>query len=332
MSEAKDLLVTDIKTTTDDIGLNTCDENCIIKNAAYLKYAIENDTELNKENFAFSTPVQLCVESESKKKLVGLKLICKQKAYVGETVAIKIVAANLGNVGLTGLFVKDSLPVSLAYLDEATVEVFNQNGDYVKPIGADVYTVSDTTPPMSNNVVLTLVKAITPIPLPYTLPAGWFAVFTFKVKVLAKGSIKNSATVGAIGVAEDPSNEIEVIGHILGLTITKSIKGVIPGKDYVVKCNDPVTFILKVSNLATNTLKPTSFTIVDMFESEFNYTGIKITLDGGTTDISGQFLITTPTVANFNTLTIKSDKFPGLNTGHYIEVEVSGKIVCCKNC
>lgn len=307
----------------------TCTDNCIVKNVARLEYQITagTDTELATKESTSSEPTEFCLQAKDNRRIVGLKLFCKRRAFVGEYVTLKIVAVNQGNVGLTGVFVRDNLPAGLSFQNEVSVEVFNASGTFIPPVGPNAYTVRNTT--VGNNVMLTLVRATSPSVLPYTLQPGWFVVFTFRVRVDATGTIQNSATVGANNTAEDPSNVIEVVGHRLRLTITKRIQGATSGQDFCVTCGDDITYLIDVENVSTSTLTPTTFTITDMFESVFDYTSTRITLGSNPTDISAQFNITPPTGANHNTLTITPRAtFAGLGRGQILHVAVTGTIKC----
>ena len=289
-----------------------CDDNCRIKNMAFLQYqygptATSESSNIDKS--ARSGVVSVCLENKRNAKFKMFKISSKEATEPGDIIQYRVAVANTGDVPLNGV---------------KLVDVIDSDTTYVANSASVVRAVSgvDTPVPFTPSYV-NVAKTLT-ITADQVLPVGEMFIFSYKVSVsstLSNPIIKNNATITTTtqGATSPQKDSVEIPIRYARVGIAKSIS---PAYTRCVKCGDSLTY--KITLTHSGTVPATNLVVTDLFDPEFCFDADDVVVKNKAGATVGSLTVT-KTVTN-GLLTVKITTLP---VGEVYTITISGEICCC---
>lgn len=289
-----------------------CDDNCRIKNMAFLQYqygptATSESSNIDKS--ARSGVVSVCLENKRNAKFKMFKISSKEATEPGDIIQYRVAVANTGDVPLNGV---------------KLVDVIDSDTTYVANSASVVRAVSgvDTPVPFTPSYV-NVAKTLT-ITADQVLPVGEMFIFSYKVSVsstLSNPIIKNNATITTTtqGATSPQKDSVEIPIRYARVGIAKSIS---PAYTRCVKCGDSLTY--KITLTHSGTVPATNLVVTDLFDPEFCFDADDVVVKNKAGATVGSPTVT-KTVTN-GLLTVKITTLP---VGEVYTITISGEICCC---
>lgn len=289
-----------------------CDDNCRIKNMAFLQYqygptATSESSNIDKS--ARSGLVSVCLENKRNAKFKMFKISSKEATEPGDIIQYRVAVANTGDVPLNGV---------------KLVDIIDSDTTYVANSASVVRAVSgvDTPVPFTPSYV-NVAKTLT-ITADQVLPVGEMFIFSYKVSVsstLSNPIIKNNATITTTtqGATSPQKDSVEIPIRYARVGIAKSIS---PAYTRCVKCGDSLTY--KITLTHSGTVPATNLVVTDLFDPEFCFDADDVVVKNKAGATVGSPTVT-KTVTN-GLLTVKITTLP---VGEVYTITISGEICCC---
>ncbi|WP_297131188.1 DUF11 domain-containing protein [Terrisporobacter sp.] len=289
-----------------------CDDNCRIKNMAFLQYqygptATSESSNIDKS--ARSGVVSVCLENKRNAKFKMFKISSKEATEPGDIIQYRVAVANTGDVPLNGV---------------KLVDIIDSDTTYVANSASVVRAVSgvDTPVPFTPSYV-NVAKTLT-ITADQVLPVGEMFIFSYKVSVsstLSNPIIKNNATITTTtqGATSPQKGSVEIPIRYARVGIAKSIS---PAYTRCVKCGDSLTY--KITLTHSGTVPATNLVVTDLFDPEFCFDADDVVVKNKAGATVGSPTVT-KTVTN-GLLTVKITTLP---VGEVYTITISGEICCC---
>ncbi len=231
-----------------------CEDNCRIKNIAFLQYGYGEGSSA-REQSDISESVSICVqkEDEDNPRASLIKSVNKEVTEPGDILIYTIHVNNTGDTSLSDVMLKDTLDSDCEYIDGSATIVLASTGE----------DVNTEDPDYDSNTNILTIEAID------ELPEGDTFIYSYSVRVNDPieddDTIDNHVIVGTNETA-DLEDTTTVPVRYARVNIEKEILE--PEDAECVRCGDNLTYVIRVEHVE-GTAVATDLVITDLFDSEF---------------------------------------------------------------
>lgn len=287
-----------------------CDDNCKIKNKAFLNYQYRPTqiaTDPVVEKSGQSSVVSVCLDNNRRNpKFKMFKLSCKEATEPGDVILYKVGVVNTGNTPLNGVTLVDDLDNDTSYIVNSASVVRAQTGE-------------------DPSVPFTVLSPGDPLRIRanQTLPVGEMFIFSYKITVdnaLENNTIRNNVSVTTTEAPTPQTDFVEIPANFARVAIAKAV---FPANTNCVRCGDDLTYRITLTH--TGTIPAINVVVTDLFDPEFCFDANDVTVRNK----SGAIVtmgITKTVVNGLLTLTIAS-----LPVGEIYTITIAGEICCCND-
>lgn len=288
-----------------------CCTNCVLSNTATVNYSYINQDAKTTTYSTNTNNLSLCVINPD---IDSVKVVCSEFNSPGDVLTYNIVATNNGDVPLSYITTKETLPAGVQYVTINPSGTFFTDGDgFRAPI-----TVLNNSTTVSINLSASSV----------TISPGDSVVFSYYVKTDNPFNYSNNPISGpSLVLGKDLYNyTVSAYSNNFECYISNALLTVLKSSNpaTLVSCADNVIYTITVVNYGNLTAK--NVILNDVFDSEFSFDLSNITATSGSHVL--------PVSTSFNTtlgiLEIKNfSVLPG--TLNMVSIQIPGTIVCCSH-
>lgn len=290
-----------------------CDDNCKIKNMAFLQYQYGSTATSESSNIdksAKSGIVSVCLENEKNAKFKMFKISSKEATEPGDIIEYIVAVANTGDVPLNGVQLVDIIDSNTTYVDNSARVVLALSGED---------TIVDFIPSYEDTTKTLTIKA------DEALSVGEMFIFYYKVSVsstLSSPIIKNNATITTTtqGATSPQNDSVKTPVKYARVAIDKSIS---PEYTRCVRCGDSLNY--KITLTHSGTVPATNLVVTDLFDPEFCFDEYDVEVKN-----EAEKVVEAPTVTKTVTNGLLTVNITTLPVGEVYTITISGEICCCQ--